>query len=205
MNDTSAVYECDYAAARSRLTTFFRLLLVIPHWICLSILGIAVGVVVIIAWFALLVTGRWPEGMYRFVAGSLRYYTRVHAYSYLLVDPYPPFSLDEERGYPVRLAVPPPRPEYSRVKVLFRIILAIPVYILAYVMQVLAGLGSFVAWFVIVITGRQPAGLQELINLGFSYQARSAAYFVLLTEDWPAISDSTSGAGRAAPVAPEAP
>ena len=74
-------FKADYVEKRSRLTTFFRLLLAIPHIIFLYFYGLAAGVVVIIAWFALLFTGRYPQGMYDFVAGSLRYSTRVYGYA----------------------------------------------------------------------------------------------------------------------------
>ena len=62
-------FKADYVEKRSRLTTFFRLLLAIPHLIVLYFYGLAAGVVVIVAWFALLFTGRYPQGMYDFVAG----------------------------------------------------------------------------------------------------------------------------------------
>jgi len=81
---------------RNRLTTFFRLILVIPHAIVLTFLNIALQVVTIIAWFAILFTGRYPAGMYEFAVGVARWAARVSAYLYLLVDEYPPFSLKEE-------------------------------------------------------------------------------------------------------------
>src|SRR6266478_339651 len=77
---------------RSRLTVFFRLLLVIPHVIWLEIWGIAVAIVVLIAWFAALFTGRVPQGLHNFNASFLRYSTRVYGYLFLLADPWPPFS-----------------------------------------------------------------------------------------------------------------
>jgi hypothetical protein len=56
-------------------------------------------------------------------------------------------------------------------------------------MQIVYGIGSFIAWFAIVILGRQPRGLQDMINLGVSYQQRAYAYFALITEDWPPFTD----------------
>jgi uncharacterized membrane protein len=68
--------------------------LAIPHYIVLFFLDIAALVVVIIAWFAILFTGRYPRGMFDFVAGVMRWSLRVTAYAFLLVtDRYPPFSL----------------------------------------------------------------------------------------------------------------
>ena len=68
--------------------------LAIPHFIVLFFLDIAAVVVVVIAWFAILFTGRYPEGMFDFVVGVMRWSLRVTAYAFLLVtDRYPPFSL----------------------------------------------------------------------------------------------------------------
>jgi hypothetical protein len=184
-------FEADYVEKRSRLTTFFRWLLVIPHAIVLVFYAIAAGVVVIIAWFALVFTGRWPRGMYDFVAGFFRYGTAVHGYFYLLTDEYPPFGPDVD-SYPVRLNIAPPQEQYSRLKVLFRIILAIPPYIIAYAMNIVMQVGAFLAWFAIVVLGRQPKGLQDMIVLGMSYQQRAYAYMALLAEDWPPFTDDTT-------------
>jgi hypothetical protein len=80
---------------RNRLTTFFRLILVIPHLIVLFFLGIAAWLAVFpIGFIAVLVTARWPEGIRRFVVGVMRWSLRVNAYQLLLTDEYPPFSLD---------------------------------------------------------------------------------------------------------------
>ena len=95
-------FKADYVEKRSRLTTFFRLLLAIPHFIAVTFYFLAAEVVVIIAWFALLFTGRYPQGMYDFVAGALRYQTRVYGYAALLTDQYPPFSGDPGDAVPGR-------------------------------------------------------------------------------------------------------
>jgi len=69
--------------------------LAIPHYIVLLFLNLAAFVVVIIAWFAILFTGRYPRGLFGFVVGVLRWELRVTAYAFLLTtDRYPPFSLN---------------------------------------------------------------------------------------------------------------
>jgi len=69
-------------------------LLAIPHYIVLIFLFIAAIVVIIIAWFAILFTGRYPRGLFDFVEGVGRWSNRVAAYAFLLVtDKYPPFRL----------------------------------------------------------------------------------------------------------------
>jgi Domain of unknown function (DUF4389) len=86
-----------YPDAKNELNRWLPLvkwLLAIPHYIVLIFLYIAVVVVVIIAWFAILFTGRYPRGMFDFVVGVVRWALRVGAYAFLLVtDRYPPFSL----------------------------------------------------------------------------------------------------------------
>src|SRR6266571_3820566 len=73
---------------------WFDWFLAIPHYIVLFFLWIAAIVVVIIAWFAILFTGRYPRGMFDFVQGVIRWGVRVVAYAFVLVtDRYPPFSL----------------------------------------------------------------------------------------------------------------
>jgi hypothetical protein len=80
-------------ADRNRLTVAFRIILVIPHILALVVLGIAAAFVTLIALFAVLFTGRWPEGMRDFVLNVYRWYLRVQTYFLLLTDVYPPFAL----------------------------------------------------------------------------------------------------------------
>jgi hypothetical protein len=78
---------------RNRLTSFFRILLAIPHLIVMAVLGIGVLVCGLIGWFAVLVTGRWPEGLRGFIEKVIRWNVRLMAYFLLLTDQYPPFEL----------------------------------------------------------------------------------------------------------------
>jgi hypothetical protein len=77
----------------SRLTTFFRFFMVLPHYVVLNFVGIAAGILVFLSWWVILFTGTYPRGFFDFVAGYLRWYTRVGGYYLLLTDQYPPFSL----------------------------------------------------------------------------------------------------------------
>ncbi len=71
-----------------------RIFYVIPHAIVLFFLGIAWAITAIIGWLSILFTGSYPEGLYRFAVGYLRWSLRVEAYALLIHDEYPPFSLD---------------------------------------------------------------------------------------------------------------
>jgi hypothetical protein len=177
--------EVDYVQRRSRLTTFLRILLAIPLVIVGLFYGIGLLIVVFIAWFALLFTARWPAGMYEFVAGVMRFTARYSAYIYLAADPYPPFGLAPDANYPVRLRIDPPLPRYSRLKVLFRAIYVIPAYVIAYLLTIAVELIAIASWFVIVVTGRQPEGLQNAIVFCLSYMTRVYALMYLITETYP--------------------
>ena len=83
----------DPEGPRPRMTIFFRVLLVIPHYIALFFVFLAWCVTTIVAWFAILFTGGYPQSFYQFGVGALRWRMRVEAYTLLLVDEYPPFSL----------------------------------------------------------------------------------------------------------------
>src|SRR3712207_1575196 len=78
----------------NRWLPLVKWLLAIPHYIALFFLWIAAVVCIVIAWFAILFTGRYPRGLFDFVVGVGRWTIRVSAYAFLLVtDRYPPFSL----------------------------------------------------------------------------------------------------------------
>ncbi len=189
-------FEADYLERRSRLTAFFRLILVIPVAIWLYIYGLFAGVAIVIAWFAVVINARMPRALYDFIAGYIMLLTRVTAYAALLCDQYPPFSASPEVDYPVRLRFAGPLERYSRVRAFFRVILAIPLVILRYVMGLLLQIGAVAAWFVILVTGKMPRGLFDLMVLASSYTARSDAYLFLLTETYPPFQDEqTRSAG----------
>ncbi len=83
----------DPAGPRNRVTVFFRLFLAIPHFIVLAFVLFGWCLTTIVAWFLILFTGAYPEGLYPFGVGALRWALRVEAYLLLMVDEYPPFSL----------------------------------------------------------------------------------------------------------------
>ncbi len=89
--------DFDYPDAKQELNRWLPLvkwLLAVPHYILLVFLSIAALAAVILAWFAILFTGRYPRGLFDFVLGVLRWGNRVNAYAFILVtDQYPPFRL----------------------------------------------------------------------------------------------------------------
>jgi hypothetical protein len=92
--DDPARLSIQPAPELNRWLPLVKWLLVIPQYFVLFFLGIALYVVWAISFFAVLITGKWPEGMREFAIGVVRWSMRVNVYAYLLTDVYPPFSLE---------------------------------------------------------------------------------------------------------------
>lgn len=196
-------FQATNAPRHSRLTAFFRWLLVIPHAIVWFLYAIGAGLAVFVAWFALLFTGRYPQGLYGFVSGFVRFHTRFYGYLYLLSDKYPPFSGDPATAYPVELQIGPAKESYSRLWVLLRFLPLIVVYIINYALAIVLGVIGFIAWVAIIILGRNPEGLFNILAFCISYSVRATAYGMLLTEKFPVFeAEGDEPAVPAAPVAP---
>src|ERR1700744_1376419 len=125
-------YEADYKSEQNRATTFFRIILAIPWLIVAYVYEIAATFTVFFAWVAIVITGRYPEGLYKLNSGFVRYYVRPYAWAFLQPDEWPPFGIGDDPAYPVRVNVAPRAARQSRLSVFFRIILAIPMLIVAY-------------------------------------------------------------------------
>jgi Domain of unknown function (DUF4389) len=189
---------------RNRLTAFFRYIVAIPWLIVASIYGFVAEIAAVIAWFAIVFTGKYPQGIYDFNAGYLRMISRVNGFEYLLTDGWPPFGGDEAPDYPIRVGVAPALDEYNRLKTGLRLIFGIPVYLLAIVQAIILGVCAIIAWFVILFTGKLPDGLFNPMRSALAYLTRAAAYFLLITEDWPPFSYEESGAAPAGQISSEA-
>lgn len=180
---------------RSRLTVLFRLLLALPHYLWLSLWAIPAGLAVVPQWFITLVAGRPSAVLHSFIARFVRYTTQVYAYSYLLGDPFPRFS--GAAAYPIDLVVDPPEPQ-SRWKVAFRVVLAIPPAVFAYVLGFALQIVAFAGWFVCLVLGRMPLGMRDLGAYCLRYQQQTGAYILLLTDRYPTIASEPPREGAAA-------
>ena len=167
---------------RSRLTVFFRLLLVIPCYIWLEIWGIAVGITVFIAWLVAIFMGRVPDGLHNFNASYLRYLTRVTAYLFLLANPYPNFT--NAHSYPVDCRIDAAARQ-GRLGVFFRMILAIPAILLAYVFRLVNSLVAVLGWFYCLFLGHMHQGMRDISAWMLRYEAQTYAYLMILTSRYP--------------------
>jgi hypothetical protein len=200
---TSSPVELTFGspARQRRLTVFFRLILVIPQLIVLSFVGIAAYVLLVIGWFAALFTGRLPAGIANFLAGYVRWSTRLIAYEYLLTDKYPPFTLDPSPDYPVDLQVRTGR--LNRWAVFFRYFLSIPGFIAASLLIYGMQIFGIVNWLVTLVKGEQPPLFFGAYAASIRYYTRMIGYFFMLTSVYPAqvLGDDAPPSQPAAPTA----
>ncbi len=174
--------------SQSRLTVFFRPFMIIPHAVILYFINIAAELVVVFGWFSIVFAARFPAGLWNFVAGYLRWSTRVNAYTLLLTGRYPPFALDDDPMYPVRLLIEERTTGRNRITTFFRLILVIPHVIVLYFLGLAAGVAVFLAWLVALVTGRVPESLHGFVAGVLRWNTRVNAYFCLLVDDYPPFS-----------------
>jgi hypothetical protein len=136
---------------------------------------------VLASWLAILVRGRIPRWLFDFQVALYRWQNRALGYVLLLTDAYPPFEGDWVINYDVRY---PER--LSRWKLLFwKVITAIPHFIIVAVLMLTVVIVSIIAWFFILIAGRYPRGLYDYVGGVMRWSARVQAYVFSLTDEYP--------------------
>jgi hypothetical protein len=208
----------------SRWLWLVKWFLAIPHFVVLVFLWIAFAILTVVAGFAILFTGRYPQGIWRFNLGVLRWGWRVSYYAGsggIGTDRYPPFSLGREPDYPAVLDIAYPE-HLSRGLVLVKWwLLAIPHYVIVALLVGgifgwsgdgwrvemfggggLVGLLTVVAGVILLVTGRYPQSLFDLI-VGFNrWVYRVIAYAALMTDRYPPFRLDQGGREPFAPLPP---
>ncbi|MFF1633273.1 DUF4389 domain-containing protein [Leifsonia sp. NPDC058248] len=207
--------EGEHAQRLSRWLWLVKWLLIIPHVIVLFFLWIVFLVLSVVAFFAILITGRYPRGIFDFNVGVLRWTWRVSYYSYsaLGTDRYPPFKLADDPNYPARLSIEYPQ-KLSRGLVLVKWwLLALPHYLIIGVFtgaafagysQIrdgnawaygsgLIGLLVLIAGLVLLFSGRYPRGVFDLIMGMNRWVYRVSAYAALMTDQYPPLRMDMGG------------
>jgi hypothetical protein len=178
-------FSVDYGPKQGRLGAFFRWILALPHLIVVGLLQYVAAIIAIIAWFAILFTGRYPRGLFEFQAGYLRWYARTNAYIYYLTGRYPPFGFGSSAdGYAVRLEVDSAG-RLSRLSTFFRAFLMIPAFVVLYLVLIVGVVVGLISWIVVTVLGRLPQGLHDVNELVVRYGNRVHAYQLLITDRFP--------------------
>jgi len=187
-------FKIDYPEKSSRGILLLRWLfgaiyVMIPHGFLLCFYGIAVSFVSIIAWWAILFTGKYPEGMYNFVLNYYRWYVRVMAYMLKLTDVCPPFNGKEVEGHPVHFNLDYPS-NLSRGILILRwlfggIYVMVPHGFLLFFMQIAAGFIGIIAWWAILFSGKYPEGMFGFMERYMRWVLRVIAYMSKMTDKYP--------------------
>ena len=201
-------------ADRNRLTVAFRLILGFPQWLLVGgpggsgisfpwdwrggwfgarsllalggsgVIGVAVWVIAIISWFAIVFTGRQPRGLWDFTNFFMRWRANAVAYMALLRDEYPPFG-PGDGGYPVSFNVAGFPEARDRWSVGLRLIYAIPQIIVLFFLGIAWAITVIIGWFAILFTGRYPEGLYTF-GVGYMrWSLRVEAYLLLMRDEYP--------------------
>ncbi|HEY0316689.1 MAG TPA: DUF4389 domain-containing protein [Solirubrobacterales bacterium] len=195
-------YEADFNPRPNRWTTFFRIIVAIPWLIVAYVYLILAAFTHLFAWVAVVILGRYPEWLYNFNSGIVRYLVRFYAWAYLQTDVWPPFSLADDPSYPIRVNISPRAERQSRLKAFFRIILILPMLVVSYAVNYVHLFAAAIAWLTIVFRGYMPEKINGTLTFCNSFYARVWGYFALLTDDYPPIGEE---AATGAPPAAQAP
>ncbi len=199
-------YEADFNPAPNRVTTFFRIILIIPWLIVAYVYLLAAFFTYIFAWLSVVILGRYPLWLYDFNSGVVRYLVRFYAFAYLQTDEFPLFGLGDDPAYPIRVNIAPASSQQSRLKAFSRPILVLPMLLVSYAVNYVHIGATIIAWLTIVFRGYLPKAINATLTFVNGFYARVFGYGAILTDDYPPIGLEASGASALAlPGQPQSP
>ena len=181
-------FDVEGPAEVSRLSTFFRIVLLIPValflWIIVSILGSFLGGLILAHWITVLIRGRPVGWICRAIVAIQRFAFRAFTYFFLITDQYPPFEGDWNVHYEVDQTERIQRKQL----VIWKTLASIPHFIVLSVLWFAVIACIIISWFAIIITGRFPLGLRGFIVGWMRWSARVGAYWISLRDEYPPFS-----------------
>jgi hypothetical protein len=188
-----ATFAVDHPERITNWKPLVQWLLAIPHYLVLNALSALSQIVAIISWFAIVFTGRLPEGLASVQHLYIRYSNRTVAYAAFLREEYPPFvfgttAADAGEVPAVRTDFTPQYEDRNRVTVGFRLILVIPHVIALVVLGLIALVAVIIGVFIVLFMGQWSGGLREFVMGVIRWGTRVNAYLLLLTDEYPPFS-----------------
>ena len=188
--------DASYPEQLSRLSTFFRVFLMLPLVIMVFILGGSAGIfvsgfligggilagLILVYWIAVLVRGRPVGWLFDAMVAIQRFVLRANAYILLMADRYPPFEGDWQLNY----EVDQPERIQRRQILIWKTVTSIPHFIALWFVGIFVFIAVFISWFVILLTGQFPKGFYNFVAGWLRWSARVNAYWMSLTDVFPA-------------------
>lgn len=178
-------YNIQHQEEYSRFMPLVKWLLVLPNIFVFLFVILAAFFAWIGAFFAVIVTGRYPEGIFNFLVGVGRWAARLGAYFCLLTDKYPPFTTARTPEDTVVYEVAYPEQGVDRWRPLVQWLLILPYHLIAGILGYLVGLVSLISFFTILFTKKIPQGLFDMGLNGIRWQARSNVYGAFMATQYP--------------------
>jgi hypothetical protein len=173
--------QIEYPESANRLTTFFRMIVIIPIMIIFGLVSYTASYLLFALLLMILFRKKYPRWWFDWNLGLTRFSMRVISYSLLLKHEYP--ATDEDQGVHVKLVYPDAERDLGRGMPLVKWLLAIPHVIVLFFLWMAVMVVTFIAWFAILFTGRYPQGMFDFVVGVLRWGLRVQAYTSLLTTD----------------------
>ena len=178
-NNYPVSLKIDYSEKLNRLTSFFRVFMVIPIWIILILLNN--GILFIPTLLMILFRKKYPKWWFNWNVSITKFCFRIFSYLILLRDEYP--STDQDQGVHIEIAYPDVKKELKGGMPLVKWFLAIPHFFILKFLYFVLYICTIIAWFSILFTGTYPKGMFDFVTGVMRWSLRVAAYSFLLTTD----------------------
>lgn len=184
MSDFPMQIHVAYKERQHRAITFFKWLLAIPWLVWWTLWSLAFQILLVLAWFILLFTAKWPREFFSFALSFMRYQARISTWIINLTDAWPSWNGRPDPEYGLTLEIER-QERYNRWKTFFRFVLTFPLSLLGFGVGLYAAIFWFLSFWAIVFTGRMPRWCYDHLANTFAWSQRVNAYQYYLIERFP--------------------